>query len=48
MADLAAVLRTIIAFRNEREWAQFHDPKNLAEALSIESGELLEKVTKRP
>ena len=26
--------------RNERDWAQFHDPKNLAEALSIEAGEL--------
>jgi dCTP diphosphatase len=24
------------------DWAQFHDPKNLAEAIAIESGELLE------
>ena len=31
-----------MAFRNARDWAQFHDPKNLAEALSIEAGELLE------
>ncbi len=29
-------------FRNARDWAQFHDPKNLAEAISIEAGELLE------
>lgn len=29
-------------FRDERDWAQFHDPKNLAEAMAIESGELLE------
>ena len=42
MADLASIQQKIIAFRNERDWAQFHDPKNLAEALSIESGELLE------
>lgn len=42
MSDLAAVQKKIIDFRNERDWAQFHDPKNLAEALSIEAGELLE------
>jgi|SRR3990172_9066803 len=36
------IQKTIIDFRNERDWAQFHDPKNLAEALSIEAGELLE------
>ena len=42
MEDLAAIQQKIIAFRNERDWAQFHDPKNLAEALSIEAGELLE------
>ena len=42
MVDLAAIQKKIISFRNERDWAQFHDPKNLAEALSIEAGELLE------
>jgi len=41
-ADLYTIQQKIIAFRNERDWAQFHDPKNLAEALSIEAGELLE------
>jgi NTP pyrophosphatase (non-canonical NTP hydrolase) len=40
--DLESIQQQIIAFRNERDWAQFHDPKNLAEALSIEAGELLE------
>ena len=39
MVDLAAIQKKIISFRNERDWAQFHDPKNLAEALSIEAGE---------
>ena len=29
-------------FRNDRNWAQFHDPKELALVLSIEVGELLE------
>ena len=42
MADLESIQKRIIPFRNERDWAQFHDPKNLAEALSIEAGELLE------
>ena len=42
MADLESIQQKIITFRNERDWAQFHDPKKLAEALSIEAGELLE------
>ena len=29
-------------FRDKRDWEQFHDPKNLAEAISIEVGELME------
>lgn len=29
-------------FRDERHWQKFHDPKNLAEAISIEAAELLE------
>ena len=40
--DLNNIRQKILDFRNERDWAQFHDPKNLAEALSIEAGELLE------
>ena len=36
---LQAVLRT---FASEREWEQFHSPKNLATALSVEAAELLE------
>jgi NTP pyrophosphatase (non-canonical NTP hydrolase) len=32
----------LIEFRNLRDWEQFHDPKNLAEAISIEASELLE------
>ncbi len=29
-------------FVNEREWAQFHTPENLAKSISIEAAELLE------
>lgn len=32
----------LIEFRNERDWEQFHDSKNLAIALSLEASELLE------
>ena len=32
----------LIEFRDDRGWAKFHDPKNLAEAISIEAAELLE------
>jgi NTP pyrophosphatase (non-canonical NTP hydrolase) len=32
----------LIRFRDQRGWKQFHDLKNLAEAISIESAELLE------
>src|SRR5687768_12155447 len=37
--DLQAELR---AFVIERDWDQFHSPKNLAVSLSVEAGELLE------
>ena len=36
---LATIFR---AFASERDWDQFHTPKNLAASLSIESAELLE------
>lgn len=29
-------------FREDREWSQFHTPENLAKAINIEAGELLE------
>lgn len=32
----------LLAFARERDWEQFHSPKNLAMALAGESGELLE------
>lgn len=32
----------ILQFRNERDWKQFHNPKDLAISLSLEAAELLE------
>jgi NTP pyrophosphatase (non-canonical NTP hydrolase) len=34
--------RQIVAFRDERDWKQFHSPRNLAASISIEAAELLE------
>lgn len=36
------LIQRALRFRDERDWKQFHDPKNLAAALSIEAGELQE------
>ncbi len=36
------VIDELIKFRNERDWEQFHDSKNLALAISIEAAELNE------
>lgn len=42
--DALKSLRTeLAAFATERDWDQFHTPKNLAMALSGEAGELLER-----
>ncbi len=42
MSDLLDLQREALAFRDERDWAQFHNPKDLAAGLSIEASELLE------
>jgi NTP pyrophosphatase (non-canonical NTP hydrolase) len=34
--------KLLVDFRNERDWEQFHNPKDLALALSIEAAELNE------
>lgn len=39
---LEAVTARIRAFRDERDWMQFHSPKELAAALAIEAAELQE------
>jgi len=42
MTDLDEITKKLIEFRDERNWKQFHNSKDLALALSIEAGELLE------
>ncbi len=42
MNDIEEIIEALIRFRNERDWEQFHDSKNLATAISIEAAELNE------
>lgn len=44
MADLQHLQQEILSFRDERDWQQFHTPRNLASALSIETGELQQEL----
>ena len=39
---MQTALKALVEFRDARDWSQFHDPKNLALALSIEAAELNE------
>lgn len=43
MSDLDSLRDDLRRFAAERDWDQFHSPKNLAMALSVESAELLER-----
>lgn len=40
--NVEAIQQHLRTFVREREWDQFHDPKNLAMSLAIEAGELME------
>lgn len=42
MSDFTTLTEELLAFRDERNWSQFHNPKDLAIALNIETSELLE------
>ena len=42
MKDTEEIKKALLAFRNERDWEQFHNPKDLAIAINIEASELLE------
>lgn len=41
-SDIARLQEKILAFVAERDWQQFHDPKNLAMAVAVEAGELMD------
>jgi NTP pyrophosphatase (non-canonical NTP hydrolase) len=42
MSQIQQLISQLVAFRDERDWKQFHNPKDLALALSVEASELLE------
>ncbi len=42
MNELNEIIEALVKFRDDRDWSQFHDSKNLAVALSIEAAELNE------
>lgn len=42
MEEYKKVIEQLLKFRDERDWIQFHDSKNLALAISIEAAELNE------
>ena len=39
---IQTITQKIIAFRDQRNWQQFHNPKDLAISISLEAAELLE------
>jgi NTP pyrophosphatase (non-canonical NTP hydrolase) len=42
MSEIRDLQERILRFRDERNWAQFHTPKDVAMCLSVEAAELLE------
>lgn len=42
MSEIQTITDALLKFRNDRDWEQFHNPKDLAVAIGVESGELLE------
>lgn len=40
MGELKDLKKAVAQFRDDRDWLQFHTPKNLAQALASEVGEL--------
>ena len=42
MSEIKDLQNKVVAFRDERDWGQFHNSKDLAMNLSVEAAELLE------
>ena len=42
MSEISEITGKILRFRDERDWMQFHDPKNMAVSIILEASELLE------
>ena len=41
-SDISRMQDAITRFAAERDWHQFHDPKNLSMAIAVEAGELMD------
>ena len=42
MDDIHSLTEKVVAFRDERDWKQFHNPKDMALSLVLEAGEVME------
>jgi NTP pyrophosphatase (non-canonical NTP hydrolase) len=42
MTDIQEITDALLSFRDERDWTQFHNAKDLAIAISVEASELIE------
>ena len=42
MSDISELQKRVVAFRDAREWKQFHNPKDMAISLLLEATEFLE------
>ena len=42
MSEIKDIIGELVKFRDARDWQQFHNPKDLAVAINVEAGELLE------
>lgn len=42
MSDIQKLTTSVVNFRDERDWKQFHNPKDLAISLVLEAGEVME------
>lgn len=42
MGDIEKLKEMVVAFRDERDWKQFHNPKDMAISLNLEAAEVLE------
>ncbi|MGI6775907.1 MAG: nucleotide pyrophosphohydrolase [Patescibacteria group bacterium] len=42
MKEIENLTKEIVSFRDEREWKQFHNPKDMSLSLVLEAGEVME------
>lgn len=42
MDSISELIKQVVKFRDDRNWKQFHNPKDLALSISLEAAELLE------